>query len=126
VVLKRVWETWRTRRLKKEHEAYIKEHQIHPVREFWKTLEDHDKEWAQEVRKRIDELHRKNIGSLVYRPSREDVKTLQRVAKEIHERVGQNPPDSRMWEAIIHTLDNYEEPYNTLGKLLRELRKAKE
>lgn len=125
-ITRRVLETWRTRKTKKEHELYLEEHGIHPVQRLREHTERVDPEWSAEIWRTIEELHKKNIGALRYKPDKEDLQRIERIAQELHERIAEPGIDEREWLAIVAGLQRYEEPYNALGKKLTELwRRAK-
>ncbi len=124
MVLQKIREAWRTRRIKKEHEKYLREHGIHPVSRLREHSERADPEWSKKVWEDIEKLHRKNIGSLWYRPSDEERKEIERLAMELHEKVAPRV-DEKEWKAIMFGLQKYEEPYKTLGKMLAKLQGEK-
>ncbi|GEM_PF-3035193 len=119
-ITRRVLETWRTRKIKKEHELYLEEHGIHPVQRLREHTERVDPEWSAEIWRTIEELHKKNIGALIYKPDKEDLQRIERIARELHERIPKRI-DEKEWLAIVAGLQRYEEPYNALGKKLMEL-----
>ena len=119
-MIRRIREAWRARRTKIEHEKYLEQHRIHPVKRLWEHSKRIDPELSERLWAEVKELHRKNIGSFWYRPSDEDKKRIEAVARALHERVLPYV-DEREKLAIVYGLQKYEEPYKTLGKMLTRL-----
>ncbi len=115
--IRKVLEAWRTRKIKREHEQYLEEHSIHPVSKLREHSERVDPEWSKQIWSELEGLHRKNVGSLWYRPSTDDKKRIEAVARALHERVAPYV-DEKEWLAIAYGLQKYEEPYKTLGNML--------
>ena len=114
-VLEKIREAWRAKKTKIEHERYLEEHKIHPVKRLREHSEKVNPELSKQLWAEIEELHRKNIGAFWYRPSEEDKKRIEAVARALHEKVMPRV-DEQEWIAIITGLQRYEEPYKTLGK----------